>query len=79
MTDNLYCEYCSRPIKADSVKKVLRGKEHLFCSEFCFRLHFYDAPKISVSDLQKMYAFYCVSLSAEAYHETLRAMMAEEK
>jgi hypothetical protein len=72
------CEYCSRPIKGGPVKKTLRGKEHIFCSEFCFRLYFYSAPTISYNDLQKMYAMYCVSVPAREYHETLSGLAGEE-
>jgi hypothetical protein len=78
MSDNIQCEYCSRPIKGNPVNKVLRGKEHIFCSEFCFRLHFYSVPTISYDNLQKMYAFYCVSLPAQDYHKTLYGLIGKE-
>ena len=72
------CEYCSRPIKSEPVNKVLRGKKHTFCSDFCFRLYFYDAPTISYDDLQKMYSFYCVSVPAQDYHKILNELIVEE-
>jgi YHS domain-containing protein len=78
MIDIIQCEYCNRPIKDSPVKKTLRGKEHIFCSEFCFRLHFYDVPTISYDDLQKMYAYYCVSIPAQDYRKTLSGLMGEE-
>ena len=78
MSDAVQCEFCQRPIKGRPVRKALRGKEHVFCSEFCFRLHFYNAPKISYEDLQKMYSFYCVSIPAREYHQILSGMMGEE-
>ena len=72
------CEYCHRLIKTGPVDKVLRGKKHTFCSEFCFRLYFYDAPTISYDDLQKMYSFYCVSLPAQEYYNTVRELTVGE-
>lgn len=78
MSDDIRCDYCGRPLKAGPVKKTLRGKEHIFCSEFCFRLHFYNVPTISYDDLQKMYAFYCVSIPAQDYHKTLSGLIGEE-
>jgi hypothetical protein len=56
------CEYCDRPIMGEPVSKVLRSKKHTFCSEFCFRLYFYDVPRISYTDLLKMYSLRCVSI-----------------
>jgi hypothetical protein len=58
------CEYCRRPILDAPVVKILRSKKHTFCTEFCFRLYFYDVPRISYSDLQKMYSLRCVSIQA---------------
>jgi hypothetical protein len=78
MSDAFRCDYCSRPIKVRPVKKALRGKEYIFCSEFCFRLHFYSVPTISYDALQKMYALYCVSIPAQDYHKTLHGLIGEE-
>jgi hypothetical protein len=64
MTGIMKCEYCGRPIKSDPTDKVLRGQKHTFCSEFCFRLYFYDVPTITYEDLQKMYALRCVSIKS---------------
>ena len=64
MTDSVQCEYCERPILADPVKKILMGKEHIYCTEFCFRLDFYDVPTITYLDLQKMYELRCVTVEA---------------
>lgn len=72
------CEFCHRIIKNDTLVKVLQGKKHIFCSEFCFRLYFYDAPQISYEELQKMYSFYCVSLPAKEYYDTIRELTGEE-
>ena len=72
------CEFCHRTIKNAPVHKVLRGKKHVFCSEFCFRLYFFDAPTISYEELQKMYSHYCISLPAEDYYKIVRELTVEE-
>jgi len=54
------CEYCGRMIKGELVKKVLRGKRHVFCTEHCFRLYFYKIPKF---DLEMMYSLFTASVS----------------
>jgi hypothetical protein len=59
------CEYCGRHIKGAPEIRTLRGKKHVYCSEFCFRLHFYDAPAISYDDLQNMYRLRCISLKLD--------------
>ena len=64
MVDDIKCEYCGRSIKGGPTDKELRGKKHTFCTEFCFRLYFYDVPAISYEDLYKMYALRCVSIKA---------------
>ncbi len=64
MTDDMKCEYCGRTIKGDPTFKLLRGQKHTFCTEFCFRLYFYDVPTISYEDLQKMYALRCLSIKS---------------
>jgi hypothetical protein len=78
MNNTSNCEFCSRIIKNDPVHKVLRGKKHLFCSDFCFRLYFFGAPPISYQELQKMYSYYCVSLPAKDFYETVRELTVEE-
>ena len=61
---NEKCEYCGRPIKGEPTIKTLRGQKHVFCTEFCFRLDFYEVPTITYEDLQKMYALRCVSVKS---------------
>jgi ribosome-binding protein aMBF1 (putative translation factor) len=56
------CEFCGRPIKGDPEIVVRRGKIRIYCSDFCFKLHFYDAPTITYEDLQNMYKLRCVSV-----------------
>ena len=56
------CEFCGRPLKGTAVQKVLRGKTHTYCSEFCFRLFFYKAPGMKFSDVQNMYAARAINL-----------------
>ena len=72
------CEYCDRVIKEEPVIKVLKGEKHTFCSAFCFRLFFYDAPRITYDDLQKMYSFYCVSVPVKELQDTLQELTIEE-
>ena len=79
MSQTKKCEYCFRPIKDEPVMKVLKGKKHTFCSGFCFRLFFYDAPRISYDDLQKMYSFYCVSVPVQDFQNTLKELTIEEE
>jgi hypothetical protein len=50
------CEFCGRTIKREIVEKVLRGKKHIFCTEGCFNLYFYNIPDFSY---EKLYAKYC--------------------
>jgi hypothetical protein len=65
MAKTTNCEYCGRPITSDPEVKVLRGVEHTYCSDFCFKLDFYDAPTISYEDLQEMYKLRCVSVKLD--------------
>jgi len=62
MSNSKACEFCDRPLKETPVEKVLRGKKHTFCSEFCFRLFFYKIPDMKYSDVQKMYAARAINL-----------------
>lgn len=71
MTDSKQCEFCTRPLKGDPVHKVLRGKTHTFCSEFCFRLFFYKTPGMKYSDLKKMYAVRTVDLVPQDFTKYL--------
>jgi hypothetical protein len=74
MNSTIKCEYCSRPIKGGQVNKMIRGKEHIFCTEFCFRLYFYSVPTISYDDLNKMYTLWCVDVKAPDF----RTLVVEE-
>lgn len=62
MSNSEKCEYCGRPIKGEAEIVTRRGKEHVYCSDFCFKLHFYDVPTITYEDLQKMYELRCVTV-----------------
>jgi hypothetical protein len=64
MNKKSQCEYCGRPIKGQAEIRVRRGIKHTFCTEFCFRLYFFDVPTITYSDLQKMYELRCVTIKA---------------
>lgn len=71
MSDSKQCECCARPIKGTPEIKTLRGKEHTFCSEFCFRLYFYSAPKSTYDDMKKMYALRFVTIHVPDLHELI--------
>jgi hypothetical protein len=78
MNKKTQCEYCGRPIKGEPEIRVRRGIKHVYCSDFCFRLDFYDVPTITYADLQKMYSMYCVSVPAEDYHKILNGLTGAE-
>jgi hypothetical protein len=59
------CEYCGRPIKGEPEIKTLRGVEHVYCSDFCFKLDFYDVPALTYERLQNMYNLRCVSVKLD--------------
>jgi len=68
MNEPKRCECCNRPIQGTPEIKTLRGKEHTFCSEFCFRLYFYNAPKVSYDDMKKMYELRFVTTDVPDLH-----------
>ena len=74
MENTTQCEYCDRPIKNKPTRKILRGKSHIFCSEFCYLLSFYDVPKISYDDLKKMYSLRCISVLDPAESDESRTV-----
>lgn len=65
MSQTEKCEYCGRPIKGEPEINVRRGKKLVYCSDFCFKLHFYDVPTITYEDLQNMYELRCVSVKLD--------------
>ena len=54
------CEFCGRPIVGEPEIYVRRGKERVYCSDFCYKLHFYDAPGPNYEELKFMYEVRCV-------------------
>ena len=38
------CDYCGIEYEREPVVKVIRGKRHTFCSEYCFVLHHHGMP-----------------------------------
>jgi len=56
------CEYCGRPLKRPPEIRIRRGKKHVYCSEFCFRLHFYNAPSMSYENVLEFYRLRAVSV-----------------
>ena len=65
------CDYCGRAIKGKSVKKMLRGVKHVFCTEMCFRFHFYGVPRF---DLQAVYEKHTVSVAIPDFRELIKDM-----
>ena len=65
MVEPTNCEYCGRKIKGEPEIKVRKGIKHTYCSEFCFRLHFYEAPDISYENLQHFYQNRTVSVKLD--------------
>jgi hypothetical protein len=65
MVDTTHCEYCGREIKGDPEIKVRRGIKYVYCSEFCFRLDFYDAPDVNYEKLQDFYEKRTVSMKLD--------------
>lgn len=57
------CEFCGRPLTDLAVTKTLRGKEHTYCSEFCFRLFFYHTKGMKYEDVKNMYAKRAVDIT----------------
>ena len=39
------CEYCGENFSREPTRKVIKGKEHIFCCEMCYRFHHYRVPK----------------------------------
>lgn len=64
--ERIKCEYCGREILAKPEVRVRRGIKHNYCSEFCYRLHFYNVPRISYEDLKKMYKLRTISIKLES-------------
>ncbi|MEM0488172.1 MAG: hypothetical protein ABIM21_00550 [candidate division WOR-3 bacterium] len=60
--EGLKCEYCGRPIKGNPEVRIRRGVKRIYCSEFCYRLHFYNVPRITYEDLQRMYSLRTISV-----------------
>jgi hypothetical protein len=60
MAETGKCQYCGRPIKGEPEIKILRGHKHTYCSDMCFKFHFYDVPTITYEGMQNMYKHFCV-------------------
>ncbi len=56
------CRYCGRPIKGKPEVIVRRGRKKVYCSDFCFKLDFYDAPVITYDALKEMYSLRCIEV-----------------
>lgn len=65
----MQCEYCGRTIKRGPVRKVIRGKRHMFCSGTCYNLWFYKVPKF---DMDEMYSQVTLSIPVNRVDKVLR-------
>jgi hypothetical protein len=63
------CEFCERKFDKGPVEKVVRGERHIFCSQGCFNLYFYNMPKL---DFERMYSTYCESALAPDFRELIK-------
>lgn len=54
------CIFCGRDIVGEPEVVVRRGKKRIYCSDFCYKLDFYDAPTLSYEELKNMYKVRCV-------------------
>lgn len=63
------CEFCGRPIKGEPVEKVLRGQKHIFCTEMCFRFHYWKVPKF---DLNPVYKKHSISVDVPDFRELIK-------
>jgi len=55
------CKYCELTFEGAPTKKVIRGKQHVFCSEECFRYYHYRIPKF---DTQRVLGERAVRISS---------------
>jgi len=44
------CDHCGEGFKQEPTVKTIRGKQHTFCSEFCFVLHHLRMPVYDMSN-----------------------------
>lgn len=56
------CCFCGRPIVKDPEIIIRQGKKRVYCSDFCFKLDFYDAPVITYEALKDMYRLRCIKV-----------------
>lgn len=66
------CKYCNRPIIKDPFIKKNRGKKNIYCSEFCFRLDFYNIPDITYKKLKEFYLDRTISVPVPNKNNGLR-------
>ena len=39
------CEYCGENFSREPTRKVIKGEQHIFCCEMCYRFYHYRVPK----------------------------------
>ena len=68
------CEFCERIFENLPYKRVIRGKQHIYCSEGCFNLWHYNYPKF---DMEEMYRETHYSVPGEVIEEALKEALKE--
>lgn len=63
------CEYCGRTIKGEPIRKKLKGEKHIFCTEMCFRFHYWKVPKF---DLNAVYEKHSQSVDVPDFRELIK-------
>ena len=63
------CEYCERTFENNPYKRVVRGKEYIYCGEGCFNLWIYKWPKL---DIDAMYKALMCPVPSEVYEEVFK-------
>ena len=39
------CERCGESFDREATKKTIKGRQHIFCSEMCYRFYHYRVPE----------------------------------
>jgi len=62
------CEYCEKTFDEEPTKKVIKGKDHIFCTECCYNFFIYNYPK---RDLPSMYSNFVVYVSVPNFRQLI--------
>ena len=62
------CDYCQKQIKEKPVRKMMKKKKYVFCTEMCFRLHYWQVPAFN---LNAIYAGRTISIECPDFRELI--------